>query len=83
MRRLHHCSSSSQPAIHGSTALLHRYPRFGLTIMHPFALSLSLCVTWCLQHISADPSGLEALLFTAEGDMRNALNNLQVSDRWR
>ena len=24
-----------------------------------------------------DPSGLEALVFTAEGDMRNALNNLQ------
>ena len=24
-----------------------------------------------------DPSGMEALVFTAEGDMRNALNNLQ------
>ncbi len=27
--------------------------------------------------IATDPSGLEALLFTADGDMRNALNNLQ------
>jgi replication factor C subunit 2/4 len=29
------------------------------------------------EKIPRDDSGLEALLFTAEGDMRNALNNLQ------
>lgn len=27
--------------------------------------------------IASDDGGLEALIFTAEGDMRNALNNLQ------
>ena len=27
--------------------------------------------------VSYEPEGLEALIFTAEGDMRNALNNLQ------
>jgi len=27
--------------------------------------------------ISYDEGGLEALIFTAEGDLRNALNNLQ------
>ena len=31
----------------------------------------------CAESIPYDPSGLEALIFTAEGDMRNALNNLQ------
>jgi hypothetical protein len=30
------------------------------------------------ERIPFDDSGIEALLFTAEGDMRNALNNLQV-----
>jgi replication factor C subunit 2/4 len=29
------------------------------------------------ESIPYDESGLEALIFTAEGDMRNALNNLQ------
>jgi replication factor C subunit 2/4 len=29
------------------------------------------------EKIAYDESGIEALLFTAEGDMRNALNNLQ------
>ena len=28
--------------------------------------------------VTRTPEGLEALIFTAEGDMRNALNNLQV-----
>lgn len=31
------------------------------------------------ERITATPKGLEALLFTAEGDMRNALNNLQAT----
>ena len=36
------------------------------------------------EKISYDDSGIEALLFTCEGDMRNALNNLQVRrDRCR
>ena len=39
-----------------------------------------------LQHVCAregvcsEPDGLEALIFTAEGDLRNALNNLQSTD---
>ncbi len=33
------------------------------------------------EKISYDDSGIEALLFTCEGDMRNALNNLQVRGR--
>ena len=31
--------------------------------------------------VTRTPEGLEALIFTAEGDMRNALNNLQVLPR--
>lgn len=30
-----------------------------------------------LENVSYDDSGLEAIIFTAEGDMRNALNALQ------
>ena len=30
-----------------------------------------------MEKIPYDPSGMESLIFTAEGDMRNALNNLQ------
>ena len=30
-----------------------------------------------LENVSYDESGLEAIIFTAEGDMRNALNALQ------
>jgi DNA polymerase III delta prime subunit len=37
-------------------------------------LILQVCAAEAIPH---DDSGLEALLFTAEGDMRNALNNLQ------
>lgn len=29
--------------------------------------------------VSYSPDGLEAIIFTAEGDMRNALNNLQAT----
>lgn len=31
------------------------------------------------EKIEYDPSGLEALIFTADGDMRYALNNLQAT----
>lgn len=31
------------------------------------------------EHLNADNGGLEALIFTAEGDMRYALNNLQAT----
>ena len=31
------------------------------------------------ESVSYDPNGLEAILFTAEGDMRHALNNLQAT----
>ena len=30
-----------------------------------------------MENVSYDMQGLEALIFTAEGDMRNALNGLQ------
>jgi replication factor C subunit 2/4 len=30
-----------------------------------------------MEHVPCTDSGLEALVFTAEGDMRNALNNMQ------
>jgi replication factor C subunit 2/4 len=29
--------------------------------------------------VVCDPSGLEALVFTADGDMRQAINNLQAT----
>ena len=32
-----------------------------------------------LENVDYDLSGLESIIFTAEGDMRNALNALQVS----
>ena len=32
-----------------------------------------------LEQLSADEEGIEALIFTAEGDMRYALNNLQAT----
>ncbi len=31
------------------------------------------------EKVSYSPDGLEAIIFTAEGDMRNALNNLQAT----
>ncbi|CAN0491655.1 unnamed protein product, partial [Ectocarpus sp. 8 AP-2014] len=31
------------------------------------------------EQVSYSPDGLEAIIFTAEGDMRNALNNLQAT----
>jgi len=31
------------------------------------------------ENVSYSPDGLEAIIFTAEGDMRNALNNLQAT----
>lgn len=31
------------------------------------------------EHVSNTADGLEAIIFTAEGDMRNALNNLQAT----
>ena len=33
------------------------------------------------ENIKIEPGGLEAILFTSEGDMRNALNNLQATYR--
>ena len=35
-----------------------------------------------MENVDYDLSGLESIIFTAEGDMRNALNALQVSDRY-
>lgn len=35
------------------------------------------------ENVSYSMDGLEALIFTAEGDMRNALNNLQVEFSWK
>lgn len=35
-----------------------------------------------MEGVSYDPRGLEALVFTADGDMRQALNNLQSTHRW-
>lgn len=41
---------------------------------------LSRLVRVCAEEsVSYEDKGLEALLFTAEGDMRNALNNLQAT----
>jgi DNA polymerase III delta prime subunit len=45
-----------------------------MTIQHPRPLLAQVCTAERIPH---DDSGLEALIFTAEGDMRNALNNLQ------
>jgi replication factor C subunit 2/4 len=42
-----------------------------------FQVLLRLKQVCALESVSYDDTGLEAIIFTAEGDMRNALNALQ------
>lgn len=57
-----------------SRAAILRYSR--LSNEEVLSCLLKVCTA---EHIAYTNDGLEALLFTAEGDMRHALNNLQAS----
>mmetsp|Transcript_11515 Transcript_11515/g.16431 ORF Transcript_11515/g.16431 Transcript_11515/m.16431 type:complete len:231 (+) Transcript_11515:148-840(+) len=57
-----------------SRAAILRYSR--LSDEHVLTRLRQVCQ---MEKVSYDMEGLEALIFTAEGDMRNALNNLQAT----
>ena len=69
------CNDSSKiiEAIQSRCAIL-RFTR----LSDPDVLS-RLCTVIEKENVEHEPKGLEALIFTAEGDMRNALNNLQAT----